>query len=227
MNLEGSADLRQVPPSGQWMWWTPTVFVVGVAVLFGIAYAIHHEKQVVRDSSEFTRALRAVRPLITARRPTPRVIKRYQNRMRYLAARLRPNVHQPDYLDSLLDWTSRMVGRRIVPKQWFEEKPPQGMPESALILLGAIEIFAPKTFTNPAKLFAGLNGAAGDVSTDEHAKEWEMIRNSYSEKNLKLPTAFEIERYATFVLSHGRPTNALPGEILNFPRDPSSEAKPA
>jgi hypothetical protein len=227
VNLEGGADLRQVPPSGQWMWWTPTIFGVGVAVLFGFVYAIHNESQVVRDSPEFTRALRAVRPLITARRPTPRVIKRYQNRMRYLAARLRPSVHQPDSMDSLLNRIGRMVGREIVPEEWFNEVPPQGMPESALILLGAIEIFAPKTFTNPAKLFAGLNGTAGDGSTDEHAKEWELIRNSYRDNDLKLPTAFEIERYATFVLSHGRPTTAHPGEILNFPRDPSSEAKPA
>jgi hypothetical protein len=31
-------------------------------------------------------------------------IKRYQNRMRYLAARLRPPVHEPDRLDILLHW---------------------------------------------------------------------------------------------------------------------------
>jgi hypothetical protein len=61
-----------------------------------------------------------------------------------------------------------------------------------LILLGAIELFAPKAFSNPAKLYAALNGTAADVSQDEHAKAWEMVRKSFERERLCLPTVFEI-----------------------------------
>jgi hypothetical protein len=218
---DAPSTVRGMPSSGQWMWWTPTIFVLAAAVLFGTALAIHNERQVVRDSPEFARALRAVKPLITTGNPTPRAIKRYQNRMRYLAARLRPPMHEPDALDSLLNWFGLKTGRQIVPPAWFAERPRQSISEPALILLGAIELYAPKAFSNPAKLYAALNGTAGDVPQDEHTKAWEMVRKAFARERLDLPTVFEIERYATFVLSLTHPSVGEPGEVLNFPRDPS------
>lgn len=65
--------------------------------------------------------------------------------MRYLAARLRPPVHEPDRIDVLLHWLGSRLGRQLVPSAWFEERPRQAISEPALILLGAVELFAPKS----------------------------------------------------------------------------------
>jgi hypothetical protein len=224
---ESVPSLRQMPGSGQWIWWTPTVLVLGIALLFGIALAVHRERQIVRDSPDFAKALRAVKPLITAGNPTPRAIKRYQNRMRYLAARLRPPMHEPDSFDSLLDWLGRKIGRQIVPAAWFADRPRQMISEPALILLGAIELLAPSSFASPAKLYAALHGTSGEASSDEHFESWMRVRASFKKDGLELPTIFEIERYSSFVLALGRPSTSEPGEVLNFPRDPSSGPMPA
>jgi hypothetical protein len=66
------------------------------------------------------------------------VTKRYQNRMRYLAARLRLQTHEPDRIDSLLHWLGRKLlslKRPLVPPAWFEELPRQAIPEPTLVLL--------------------------------------------------------------------------------------------
>src|SRR6185312_14903295 len=75
----------EIPSDRRWVWWGPSTLVFGIAVLFGAALLVHR-KPVIRDSDEFRKALEAVRPLFKAMNSTPRTIKRYQNRMRYLAA---------------------------------------------------------------------------------------------------------------------------------------------
>src|SRR4051794_24913271 len=57
-----------------------------------------------RRARAAAKALRCVKPLLAAINASPQVIKRYQNRMRYLAARLRLQTHEPDRIDSLLHW---------------------------------------------------------------------------------------------------------------------------
>ena len=89
INLENLPPTQEVPASRRWLWWAPTILMIGVALLFGLAAAAHRQRQVVQDSPRFAKALQAVKPLLTAINATPRAIKRYQNRMRYLAARLR------------------------------------------------------------------------------------------------------------------------------------------
>jgi hypothetical protein len=109
-----------------------------------------------------------VKPLLAAINATPRAIKRYQNRMRYLAARLRPAVYEPDWIDSLLHWLGLRFRRPLVPAAWFEEGLRPAIDEPALILLGAIELFAPKAFASPAELFTQLeHGTPGGKLTHE------------------------------------------------------------
>jgi hypothetical protein len=162
-----------------------------------------------------------VKPLLTAIDATPRVIKRYQNRMRYLAARLRPPVQEPDAFDRLLHWVGARLGRPLVPAVWFEVRPRPAIEEPALILLGAIELFAPKAFANPAELFTTLVQAmTGDERSQLRATAWSMVRDAFEREGLAMPTAAEVARYAEFVISRERPL-ILQAEVLRFRRDPA------
>src|SRR5262249_500478 len=86
----------EVPDARRWRWWGRTVLLVALALLFGVAALARRERRIVQDSPAFASALRCVKPLLSSINATPRAIKRYQNRMRYLAARLRPAEYEPD-----------------------------------------------------------------------------------------------------------------------------------
>ncbi|MCG8588575.1 MAG: P-loop NTPase fold protein [Proteobacteria bacterium] len=110
----------------------------GVAALGGLLLAaaagialLRRPAVVVEDSPEFTRVLDVWHPWIVARRATPRAIKRYLNRVRYLAMRQRRD-------DAGVDppfW------RRLW-HRWREEESEAahapGLTESALVALSAI-----------------------------------------------------------------------------------------
>jgi hypothetical protein len=49
------------------------------------------------------------------------------------------------------------LDRRLGPEILFEDQPRQMIDEPALILLGAIDLFSPKAFANPAELFTKLD----------------------------------------------------------------------
>ena len=218
----------EVPASRRWLWWTPTILVIGVALLFGTAAVLHRERQVVQDLPDFAAALRCVKPLLAAINATPRAIKRYQNRMRYLAARLRPSVREPDRIDVFLHWLGGRLGRQLVPVAWFEDRPRQAISEPALILLGAIELFAPKAFANPAELFTGLEHTMpGDERSVHRTAAWSRVRDGFAERGLAMPTAAETARYAAFVLVRERPVSIQPGEVVRFARDATQEPRSA
>ena len=152
-----------------------------------------------------SRALQAAKPLLAAINATPRAIKRYQNRMRYLAARLRPAIYEPDRIDSMLHWLGVRLRYPLVPAIWFNEQPRQAIDEPALILLGALELFVPKAFVNPAELFTKLeHGTPGDKPSEEEIQAWSKVRDAFATQGLAMPTAAEIARYATFVSNKER-----------------------
>jgi WD40 repeat protein len=223
--LPGTAE---VPASRRWLWWAPTILLIGVALLFGTAAVLHRERQVVQDSPDFAAALRCVKPLLAAINATPRAIKRYQNRMRYLAARLRPSVREPDRIDVFLHWIGNRLSRQLVPAAWFEDHPRQVISEPALILLGAIELFAPKAFANPAELFTSLEHTMpGDERSVHRTAAWSRVRDGFAERGLAMPTAAEIARYAAFVLVRERTVSIQPGEVVPFARDTTQEPRSA
>jgi hypothetical protein len=222
VNVEPLRQTQKLPESRQWIWWGPTILVIGIALLFGAAAVFHRERQIVRDSPAFATALRCVKPLLISINATPRVIKRYQNRMRYVAARLRPPVHEPDLIDVLLKWLGGRLGRELVPSTWFEERPRQAISEPALILLGAVELFAPNAFANPAELFTNLEHTTpADERSVDRTAAWTRVRDAFAAEGLAMPTAAEIARYAAFVLIRQRPLPYHPAEVVRFPRDPT------
>jgi hypothetical protein len=86
---------------------------------------------VLRDSEEFETALAAWHPLVVAFRNTPRSVKRFLNRVRYLAMLQRRQPPEPTGWQRLLGQLRR---RPAPPKS--EESP---IPERALVALAAIE----------------------------------------------------------------------------------------
>jgi hypothetical protein len=101
---------------------------------------------VERDSPAFALALKATIPAVHAVNPTPRAVKLYENRMRYLAARLEvdANPRRPDFVDRCLRLLGRAIRRPVVPEASFERRPP-ALDENQLLLLGAVESVAPQS----------------------------------------------------------------------------------
>jgi hypothetical protein len=214
VEIETLPPTREVPAARRWLWWGPTALALALALLFGVAAAVHREQQVVRDSPDFAKALQCVKPLLRAINATPRAVKRYQNRMRYLAARLRPQAHEPDRIDSLLHWLGGRLGRELVPRAWFDERPRSEITEPALILLGAIELFAPHAFGEPP---TAVLSSLEVVLKGERLDAWRATRGAFADAHLPMPTPEEVARYATFVQAVRRPGASRPNPLRPVP----------
>jgi hypothetical protein len=130
-------DRNNVPGARQWLWWGPTAALLAMSLLWLVGLAARRRNMVVQDSPKFVRALDAVEPLLSARCLTPRLVKRFQNRMRYLAERMRTQQPDTDWVAGLLRRVGRITGRTLVPESWFLNRDRALIPEEALILLGA------------------------------------------------------------------------------------------
>ncbi len=209
-----SVPLPEIPsvddiPSGRrWVWWSPTTLVLLLAAFWGVGALMHREQQVVEDSPDFRNALVAVRPLLEEANRTPRAIKRYQNRMRYLAERLRPKDHEPDAIDTFLHWLGGRFGRSIVPEVWFADSARTAISEPALILLGAIEMFAPHAFGESAEqVLEWLDRKTGsDPRSERRAQVWRNVKKNFQERfsSDRWPSVDNVRVYRTFVQSGGR-----------------------
>src|SRR5205814_10234240 len=69
----------------------------------------------IRDSSGFRTALRIWGPIVRSAQDTPRFIKRYKNRLRYLAMRLRPLPVEDSPLERLLRRRGAAAGELAAP----------------------------------------------------------------------------------------------------------------
>ncbi|PWV64614.1 YCF48-related protein [Plasticicumulans acidivorans] len=131
---------------------------VGVALLIALALLavrLRRPDIVVRDSQHFADALDIWLPyLLTVRRPTPRALKRYQNRVRYVAMRQRPLDGDAGPFDRLL---RRLLG--VAPAAHTDEAP---LSEALLVALGARQLVEPEALLDEA-------GSRGGRLDDAHA----------------------------------------------------------
>ena len=123
---------------------------------------------VTKDSKDFEDALKIWCPLVYARQKTPRSIKRFMNRVRYLAMRYRPAEEA-----ACTPWQTFLhrVG------SWFGAKPPDAPPahvsreriEPALVALSAIHHLNPTWIENESQWTAIANetlSVVGGSATD-------------------------------------------------------------
>jgi len=87
---------------------------------------------VVEDSADFREALRIFNKAIFAASPTPRGVKRFENRLRYFAMRSRGDDRPPDWIDRLFG----RLGHRVRTEEGQPEE--VDIPEPTLVALGAI-----------------------------------------------------------------------------------------
>ncbi len=127
-------------------WWIGDALLVIFLLLFLLVDLARRRMDIEKDSDAFADTLRKVTPSVHAVNPTPRAVKLFENRMRYLAARLDAdaNPHRPDILDRLV--------RRFLPAGWFTRKAP-ALDERKLLILGANEICGDKM---PADLLTAV-----------------------------------------------------------------------
>jgi hypothetical protein len=204
----------ELPNARRWMWWLPSMLVILVATLWGLAAILRREKAIRQDSPEFAEALSAVEPLLATRLTTPRAIKSWQNRIRFIAERMSAEGRDVDAVDRLLHWVGGKIGREWVPKAWFEP-PPQPKPsEPALILLGAIEAVEPKAFqSRPEEVMSNFDIRVTTADSREGANPiiaaaWQRVRDDFqsrfSDKPLAWPDEEDIRRYIALPETHGQ-----------------------
>lgn len=95
---------------------------------------------VVKDSPDFVEALTIWHPLVFARSSTPRSVKRFMNRVRYLAMRQRPQADRPPSWRRLL---AGLTGKSGAGDEG-RKKGPEGkapIPDELLVALAAIQHF--------------------------------------------------------------------------------------
>ena len=188
----------------RWLWWGPTVLAAIIVLLWGLGAALRSRSQQVRDSPAFISALRIVHPLVFAAHGTPRAIKRFQNRMRYLAVRINPPPPEVDPVERLLfklgGWLVRCkwLKHPWVPETRVAHTATTVLSEPKLILLGAAEAFDPRLLkATPDELHQWLGGTTiGNPAGERHKrfverygsierfKQWKKIRDAFKDDKI-------------------------------------------
>jgi hypothetical protein len=121
---------------------------------------------VLQDSPEFVAAIDVWQAMIVSRHRTPRALKRFMNRVRFLAMRGRPE----DPNDTLLSALGEGLGE---PKPDPEPATTASIPEPALVALAAIHAFNP-SWLRRADILDGDDYPA-DLSNQIQKNDWESF----------------------------------------------------
>lgn len=146
-----------------WPWATIVVLLFAVAA---IAVAMLRRSTVehdisVEDSADFRDALTIWHPVFFAASPTPRGIKRHQNRLRFQAMRLRPLAPERQWLDELFE------GKRDDASE--DGGPPTaGVDDPMLVAIGALAAYDAALGTHFLDEAAHL---PTDLGRDERSRE--------------------------------------------------------
>ena len=128
-------------PRRPWFISYAVVWPLGFALVLVCVWVLNRRRDlVVKDSSEFRKALESWHPVVVGRRLTPRALKRFVNRLRYLAMRQRPYPPSPPLWRTLLD-RLRRPSPPVAPEPVASV---ERIPESALVALAALEEVDPQ-----------------------------------------------------------------------------------
>jgi hypothetical protein len=129
----GSAVFVPGVPEPRRLVWLP---VLPGFLLLGLAFWIltRRPNEVIQDSKKFTEALEIWQPVIGRQCRTPREIKRFLNRVRYIAMRWRKPSLQKAPLERLADWLQSKVKHAQV-----DQKDVAEINEAGIVLMAATE----------------------------------------------------------------------------------------
>ena len=113
---------------------------------------------IVKDSPDFQKALEIWRTVIHSKAATPRDLKRFLNRLRYLAMRQRPQEPTATYGEKVLEKLASVLGKRTTKTP--SEGPRNTLAESHLVALAALDA-------------SGLVEAAFEETLEQHKAAFE------------------------------------------------------
>jgi KAP-like P-loop domain-containing protein/PASTA domain-containing protein len=131
--------------------------LVTLAIMATIAYYALTQagKGARHDSEKFVEALNIWYPLVISRQPTPRAVKRWMNRVRYLATRELPSSELRTPMERFADWYATLGEEKSdavggEPAKKSDQKDSVRIPEEIVVALAAISEFDPKALMTPA-----------------------------------------------------------------------------
>lgn len=120
-----------------WQDWFLPILTFSVCCILFLVPALRRMDRITTDSAEFREALAIWQPWIVARRLTPRAIKRYLNRVRYIAMRYRPEDPPQTWRQRFWNWASPSAATTAATHS--AEEGPQ-LHESVVVALSAIQV---------------------------------------------------------------------------------------
>src|SRR5260370_6539912 len=166
------------PRPAPWKRWWPELGGLALLATFAYYALVESGKGARHDSPKFVDALNIWYPLVIARQPTPRAVKRWMNRVRYLATQELPVSELRSRIERFADWyAARGETAYFSPsnfaKEGTEQSQPGRIPEEIAVALAAIQEFDAKAIKTPANFQAlkSANTTAGLSTPGEKATE--------------------------------------------------------
>ncbi|BBO89721.1 YCF48-related protein [Desulfosarcina ovata] len=171
-------------PTGLWL-----ALLAGLGfVVIGGRYLVLRPRRFTKDSRTFRDALAIWHPWIVLLRRTPRTIKRFLNRLRYVAMRLRSEPENLSLWERIWRWA---IHRR---DDSAAEKRSEGVPEPVLVALGAVYHVNPEWVKDEAVLRDLFSETSQDL-IDRLTHAFDLVADTdpavLADTAAKLKAAFE------------------------------------
>jgi photosystem II stability/assembly factor-like uncharacterized protein len=139
---------------------------------------------IVKDSPGFVQALEIWHPLVAAKRKTPRSLKRFTNRVRYLAMRQR----SPKEGSSLVQRFDDAINRRLRRKERTAPAPatPPLIPEASLVALCVVDDFSPNLVRTDV-LWNQLSNSSGLAATSFEMEGMQELQQAIEGHRITFP----------------------------------------
>jgi hypothetical protein len=136
-------------PEGAGLRWLPILPGLLLAAFAGWILA-RRPIEIIQDSENFTEALRKWRPVIVLQYDTPREMKRFLNRIRYIAMRWRRPSAQKTPIERVADWLQSKLGKVMLSggkasseggdfDQFAEEAGESDAADAAIVMMAAVD----------------------------------------------------------------------------------------
>ena len=176
----------------------------GVALLAMFAYyaLVESVKGARHDSPKFVDALNIWHPLVIARQPTPRAVKRWMNRVRYLATRELPASELRSPIERFADWyAARGETEDISPGAATgggkEQPQAETIPEEIVVALAAIHEFDPEALKTPVN-FKALRNPSQTVGLSTLGESADELIAAKRELHMKAENFSSWDQLATY-----------------------------
>jgi hypothetical protein len=170
------------------MWWP-----IGLGLLLAVAgmwLGFFKPDIVTRDSVVFSDTLNELRELIyDPERSTPRSVKRFINRVRFIAMRQRPQEAYLTPYDNFIGWVmglfkSKQEKERKKKEVLAQAVPPNGLADDVLVALAALQEYLGPGW-DPNLTFAELFGKAEKIGLSGEVSTYYSDRSSDLSAGLK------------------------------------------